>query len=765
MGLVLVFVMGALAGGRLATASPWQDAPAIHLKARTIVPSVQPEDRLLLEVALRTTATAAAHALVQLEAAPDPVLRTQLAARGIELQGYTGSGAYLARVRQGALGDLSDLPVGYIGLLRATDKLEPRLAAGVLPEHARLADGQAACYVEFHADVDLDDGIALVLRLTAGRVIGRLRSLNGALIAVGVGDWAHLAQLEAVKWVEAASPRLDTRNDGIRASVGADQLHGPPLGLDGSGVNVIVYDAGSVCEFHPDLVGRVIRAEPTQPSAHHAMHVAGTLAGSGQASGGLRRGLAPAAQVISYVYESCDPLCLYNNPQDLEDNYLEGILSHKADFANNSLGSNISANNYDCALEGDYENTARLVDAIARGSLGRPFASFWAAGNERGAPARCGSDYYTTGVPATSKNAIVVGATYSDTNDIADFSSFGPVDDGRLRPDVVAPGCQQSDDFGITSLKNCFGYAEMCGTSMSTPAVAGGAALVLQHWRNQGHTTDPLPSTYKALLAATATDLGTPGPDYQSGYGHINLPAAVGVVDSGTVVEASVTDGEVITYAMAIDSTVKPLRVVLAWDDVPGEPLSAINLVNDLDLAVVSPSGEEILPFVLDPNAPADAAIRGRNSRDNAELVEVANPTPGVWQVVVRGYQVPEGPQTFSVVATAPPPSQSSGIAAPFAPASGSRLALRPATPNPFNPRTHLTLDTAGGATPLSLRILAANGRLVRVLVDEERLPAGVHRFEWDGRDGRGQAAASGAYFAEVIQGNLRRVQRLTLLR
>src|SRR6185295_1088189 len=128
---------------------------------------------------------------------------------------------------------------------------------------------------------------------------------------------------------------------------------------------------------------------------------------------------------------------------------------------------------------------------------------------------------------------IVVGAINSNDNSMTNFSSWGPVDDGRLRPDVVAPGCQTNGDNTVTSTafadpnnngvldagETTNTYTGMCGTSMATPAVAGTLALVIQQWRaTMGAGTRPLPHTAKALLAHTATDLGNVGPDFANGF-------------------------------------------------------------------------------------------------------------------------------------------------------------------------------------------------------------------------------------------------------
>ncbi|MCA9487328.1 MAG: S8 family serine peptidase, partial [Nanoarchaeota archaeon] len=151
----------------------------------------------------------------------------------------------------------------------------------------------------------------------------------------------------------------------------------------------------------------------------------------------------------------------------------------------------------------------------------------------------------------------------------------------------------------------CYPYDTMCGTSMSAPHVSGTIALMLEQWNKSGYDEDPLPSTIKALLLDSTTDLHRSGngseiidgPDYVNGYGLLNAKGAVDRIINGTFLEANISDiSDVDVYAINI-SAQSSLKVTLAWDDVPGA-----NLINDLDLKLLSPSGQTFYPWTLDPN-------------------------------------------------------------------------------------------------------------------------------------------------------------------
>ena len=163
--------------------------------------------------------------------------------------------------------------------------------------------------------------------------------------------------------------------------------------------------------------------------------------------------MAPAVDLVSYGFEVAGGLVqgfLYTDPGDIEADYTEAINLHGADLSNNSIGTNTAPNGFPCEWEGNYGATGALIDEIARGSLGNPFRIVWANGNERGSGA-CGSTYLTTAPPACAKNHITVGAMNSNDDSVTGFTSWGPCDDGRLKPDISGPGCESGGDSGVTS--------------------------------------------------------------------------------------------------------------------------------------------------------------------------------------------------------------------------------------------------------------------------------------------------------------------------
>lgn len=620
------------------------------------------------------------HVVVQFEQMPSKRGRRQLADSGVELQGYLGSNAWFARVRgngnQARANAVTTAGVTAALELRSRWKLHPSLQGDETPAQIRFtrpgggfnrqdrpgangpqaaADEFLALYVVFHPDVDLQVTAAQVITAHGGTIRSRVRSINGAVVWLPADQLAALAGDDAVQWIEPPLPPLGPNNDSNRALTQADVVQAPPYGLDGTGVNVLVYDGAAAAEDHPDFDGR-LTVRDTSYEDNHPTHVAGTIGGSGAVSGGTYRGMAPGVVIQSYGFEyDGTGVLLYTNPGDMEADYDEAINVYGAMIANNSIGSNIAYNGFPCEFEGDYGVVSMLIDAMVIGSLGSPARLVFANGNERSYGV-CGTGYRTTAPPATAKNAICVGAVNSNDDSMTGFSSWGPTDDGRLKPDICGPGCQGDGDFGVTSCTASGGYESYCGTSMASPTVCGIGALLLQdHMLRYPGVALPLNSTLKAVLAHTAVDIGLPGPDYQSGYGSVRAADAIDFMRRESLLEQLVGHGETKRFYVQVAPGAVELKATLVWDDPPGAPNTIPELVNDLDLQAVAPDGATMhLPWTLDPNAPDAPATRDRPDRlNNIEQVLVSAPPPGLWQLVVRGYAVPEGPQTFSL-ATSP---------------------------------------------------------------------------------------------------------------
>lgn len=654
--------------------------------------------------------------LVRFERSPSAHEKELWRAAGLVLGRALGAGAYFAHVRAGALDAqaLTRLP----GLLevRALDslwKLDPALAGGeALPWAVVARDEQGevtvVLYVLLQEGVPLERGDA-VLRSLGGSTFEALESVHGLVAFLPRERVTALASADEVAWVEPALPQMEgvalavappAPNDSNRARVQADRLQEAPYALDGAGVDVLVYDGGVVRASHADFGGRCA-VRDASPEITHATHVAATLAGNGAASGGVFRGMAPAATIQSFGFEfDFTGVFLFTNPGDFERDYEAALDVRGAGLANNSIVSNIECSGFHCPIQGDYGVMCSLIDGAVRGSLGTPWRIIWAAGNER-VSGRCDIEgfggYFSLPPPATAKNHIAVGALNADDESMTYFSSWGPTDDGRMKPDVCAPGCEVGGDGGVTSASatSDLAYETLCGTSTAAPTVCGVAALLVQDWRRHFGTPDPLNSTLKVLLVHTAADRGARGPDYQFGYGSVRARDAVELVRQKRFVESVVTEtGARARWHVDVGPSTDELCLTLAWDDAPGQPNVFGSLVNELDLVVRDPLGVQHHVWTLDPDDPSAPATRTRpGRRDNIEQVLVDAPSSGTWTVEVRAHDLAEGPQTFSL--------------------ASSRALVAPPQVSISFPDPLPVVLTPGVGTPLVARIVGVNDDVV----------------------------------------------------
>ena len=661
--------------------------PTLDLRnARLEMPSLTSAAQAA-QVALLIEGAVERHVVVRLHANLSRLDRTKLGHEGVRLLTCLAPRVWIASISVPAV-DAAGRPGGplngiaWIGDLPTNAKLHPFLAAGHVPtwtiergdvnafvegeafDLQRLADQAAGdidpkvvLYVLAHEDVALGD-LGDLIEFAGGEVRSQIKTSNGLVVRARMSEINRLVTMDEVLWIEPALPIFEVNNDSNRENTQVDEVRESPYGLDGTGVTVMVYDGGYADASHPDFGGRLTIRDSSGQSSH-ATHVSGTIGGDGTNSGGTHAGMAPGVSVQSYGFEQEGGLSegfLYTDPGDLEQDYSDAILNHGAVVANNSIGTNTAPNGFPCDWTGNYGVTSNLIDSVVRGELGGDICIVWANGNERQTD-RCGEFFNTTAPPACAKNHITVGATNSNDDSITSFTSWGPSDDGRIKPDITAPGCQSNGDNGVTSTTPGGGYSSYCGTSMASPTVTGIAALIMQDWRQQFPDRGEIRnSSLKALLANSGDDLGNPGPDCMYGFGTVRARQAIDALRDDSVIENEVADGEMAEHLVIVQPGDTELRITLAWDDVPASPLPIAALVNDLDLIVTDPAGDRWLPWTINPADPGAPATRSSEDHlNNIEQVSVADPMVGAWRVQIRGTAVPIGPQEYALAATPSP--------------------------------------------------------------------------------------------------------------
>ena len=608
-------------------------------------------DRYLTPIESETFVESAATergGIVQFESLPTESERAALASLGVVLHSYLPDNAYIASIPAGiTMTQLESHGVAWVGGLTANDKIPEILRlSGTTPEWAVGSDGLPQFAIGLFGHVDLEDAKQWMAAEFGAHVIGAAKLNHSIDVSLPADNWMEIASDDRVQWIEPFWPRTE-HNNSNRVNVAADVAQAAPYSLSGTNVVVGEWDGGRADPAHADFGGRVISMDAS--AIHpHSTHVAGTVMGAGAAPLFTYKGMAPNAYLLTQQW--------WFAASEMETEYADLIDNFDMRIATNSWGvgpSSPSVSNCNDFM-GNYFAECENIDDAVRGDLGNPVTIVWSAGNERGTSSQyCGSLGFTWGtiMPfGTAKNIITVGAINSNNSTMTSFSSWGPTDDGRLKPEVVAPGCQSNSDGGVTSTKPGSGYTVMCGTSMAAPTVAGCVALWTERWMSEPRNV-PFASTVKAVFVESADDLGDPGPEYDFGYGRIDVVSAIDLLDQDRFVEDSITHGDTKSWTFVNDGSLSKISVTLAWDDPGTVENAAVTLINNINLRLIPPSGPaEYLPWVLDPANPSLAATTGVDNRNNLEQVRrTSGLEVGSWTVEVTGANIPEGPQRFSL--------------------------------------------------------------------------------------------------------------------
>jgi len=495
--------------------------------------------------------------------------------------------------------------------------------------------------------------------ITSGRV---LSSINGMSLTVdGDGQWWQELRAEADS-AAAAADEPDAAVAEVVAEAGIEKvwlnevLHialdesvpqiGAPVawanGLDGTGVRVAVLDTG-VDADHPDLAGKVVAqldftgsAAGTKDGHGHGTHVAATIAGTGAASDGLRRGVAPGAELM--IGKVCG-----DNGQCLADAVIAGMqwaAFSGAKVVNMSLGG--------AATDGTDPLSASLNNlSLATGVL------FVVAAGNRGPAAR------TVGTPAAADEALAVAAV-DKLDEMASFSSRGPrVGDDAPKPDIAAPGvgivAARAAGTAMGTVVDDF-YTAASGTSMAIPHVAGAAAIVAQlHPTLTG-------AQIKDLLMNAADDLGHDL--FAQGAGRVDLGRAVdpAIFPSGRAAFGRLVyphdepQTRIITYTNVSEDDITLTLEALLTSQVTGGPAPEGMVSVDPATVVVPAGGSAQATVVLDGSVLGDTGPFGPY-RGEVRAIDDTGDLRGVSRISAF-----LEPQRFAVTVEVIPPAGATAV-------------------------------------------------------------------------------------------------------
>ena len=720
--LLLVALALLLPGGGAAQPAPPAAAAPIQLKVATFTPVAGEQPDIPPGLAISEYARSQrGYYIVQFAGPVQRAWKAQVEATGAELLEYIPDYAFKVRMNPGQANRVERLgTVAWVGFYHPAYKISPHLGDAELlrVQLTAAADPAAisAAVEDLGGAVERAAGRSLTVRLDAGQApdLARLLEVEWIQAEPEFKLYNNIAR-EGGGGMDAYT----LWNTGV---FGAGQIAAvADTGLDTNDASTVHLD------FRGRVVDIVILGNLSTDSHGHGTHVAGSVLGNGVESGSDTStkdygqndttdpntttskvtGIAPEAEIYFQAIACSHPffgITLCGLPDDLNNLFQPAY----------DAGARVHSNSWGSDAAGDYTASSQDVDEFTWAN--KDMVITFSAGN---AGTDGDNDGYvdedSMGSPATAKNAISVGASENartnggindedTTNDLdevqcsgnnggvayrncwpddfdasptgpdpiggtdnfghmAAFSSRGPTDDGRIKPDIVAPGTNilstmssqvSSCGWGPGELNDK--YCMSGGTSMSNPLVAGAVTLVQDWYEDVKGYAGASAALIKATLVNTAVDLsgyadssreaGQPIPNNHEGWGAVNLANVAADGREFFDGDSVSTDG-VVTYSFDAPGN-QVFKATLVWTDYPGSTSASVTLVNDLDLVVTSPSGAVYLGNVFSGGWSQTGGSADRVN--NIENVYVQSAEAGTWTVEVRGFNVPQGPQPFALV-------------------------------------------------------------------------------------------------------------------
>ncbi len=529
---------------------------------------------------------------------------------------------------------------------------------------------------------------ALALAKTHGWPVRRKTKKGGIVSLQGVNSLGFPIYLATDDNIIAAATTL-TNTVQPGGTLGLN-LSGSTTGLNNK---LAIWDGGAVYKAHQEFAGKNITIEDTAAIIDHATHVAGTM---------IAKGVYPPAKGMAFNAATLHSYYFDNDVTEMSAAATNLLLSNHSYGDEAGWNFNDEANRWEWyGLPGDtvdynfgfYGQRTQTWDEIAFNApyylivesagnahdypgptVGQTYWGYLSSTNQtlvnKGArPANISNNtgYDVISTTGNAKNILTVGAvnpipggpSSSSNISIAFFSSWGPTDDGRVKPDVVGDGV----DVLSSGSSSPTSYITLSGTSMAAPNITGSLYLLQEYYAQKNGGNFMRAATLKGLACHTAFDAGNVGPDYIYGWGLLNMnKAAQAITDNGKkslVKENTLQQGQQQTYQVTASGD-GALSATISWTDPAGTPTAdgTVNsrtpkLVNDLDIRM-SDGSNTFMPWVLDPSNPSVAATTGNNIVDNVEQVYVKNAVPGKTYTITVSHKgtLSGAAQDYSLIAT-----------------------------------------------------------------------------------------------------------------
>tara|TARA_R110002096_G_scaffold65512_3_gene159493 strand:- start:5183 stop:8770 length:3588 start_codon:yes stop_codon:yes gene_type:complete len=568
------------------------------------------------------------YSIVQFFTIPTEVEKKRFESKGIKLLDYLPENAFIAFIESPSQVTFKSLNVKAAVPYLSKYKYSKQLANKEHPEWALRAGNKVALMVESHINVAKEDFEAFLI---SNQITITNTDPSGVYfeIALALSQIETIANSELVKfidYIQAPPEKEDVLARSLHRGNLLDSDH--PLGrkYDGSGVSIAIADDADIGP-HIDLQGRFV-SFATGGNGTHGDMTTGIAVGAGN--------LNP-----DYVGTATGAFLYY---------YLINGYPHISNAVTNltNRGVVITSTSFSEGCNAGYTGTTRVVDQQTRQNPS--LIHIFSAGNS--ASSTCGTNAYGAGTPwgtitggrKMGKNVIAVANLTSD-GFLTGSSSRGPASDGRIKPDISANGTNQ-----ISTAPNNT-YQVGGGTSAAAPSIAGLTAQLYHGYRSINNNATPDAALIKNALLNTTRDLGNVGPDFTYGWGRVNTHRAMKLLEENRYLDTTISQNGFNSHNIVIPSSLRELRFMIYWTDYEASTVANKALVNDIDIRVVTPNGDTILPWILDPTPNATAitspATRGIDDLNNMEQVFIDTAAAGTYRVLVNGKAIPQGPQKY----------------------------------------------------------------------------------------------------------------------
>jgi len=605
---------------------------AIKLKSGDLNPS-ELNDQQTIGSVINSMNANGDYYIVQFDRIPDETQKQELNSNGIQLLEYLPEFSWLTNLSNAnENATVGSLKIRSIVSYEPLHKYPDYFDLNTAPDYVFATSTKVRLVIDRQLDQSFTQFKAFA---EANSLSIEEEGSMGEYLLIGINkdriQW--LEDQAIVKFIDYAPAPPEKEDDRGRSLHRGNMLDSDdPMGRNytGDGVSITIAD-DDIIGPHIDFTGRVTQFTTTNNGQTHGDMTSGIAMGAGNLDPTIK-GMATKA----YLYY-----------------YNIGGYPHIAQAGTNytTRGVVVTSTSYSEGCNAGYTTTTRDIDLQLNtyGSILHVFS----AGNSAGST--CGGNSYGAGTPwgtitggrKQGKNVIATG-NLDYRGVLTTSSSRGPARDGRIKPDICANGTNQMS----TDPNNT--YAPGGGTSAAAPGIAGIAAQIYEGYRDLNGNVDPPAGLIKAAMLNTARDIGNRGPDFFYGWGRVNAHRAMLLLEENRYINGSISQNGANTHTISLANSVEELKVMVYWTDRAASAGASKALINDMDIRVVTPNNDTLLPWILNstPIASllAQPATKGLDTRNNMEQVSIDTASAGTYTVLVNGSVIPQGPQSYHLV-------------------------------------------------------------------------------------------------------------------